>query len=62
MLDEMGIQSILIVPIHVRNICWGFIGFSDTRTERIWSDTEIEILMTLASTIGLVLEREKGTE
>jgi len=61
MLDEMGIQSILIVPVHVRNNYWGFIGFSDTRNERLWSDTEIEILMTLASTIGLVLEREKGT-
>ncbi|MDO9325188.1 MAG: PAS domain S-box protein [Methanoregula sp.] len=61
MLEEMGIWSILIVPIHVRNVYWGFIGFSDTRTERVWSDTEIEILMTLASTIGLVLEREKET-
>lgn len=61
MLDDMGILSVLIVPIHVRNNYWGFIGFSDTRNERLWSDTEIEILMTLASTIGLVLEREKGT-
>ncbi len=43
MLDGMGVRSILIVPIHVRDQYWGFIGFSDTRTERIWSDTEIEI-------------------
>lgn len=61
MLDGMGVRSILIVPIHIGDQYWGFIGFSDTRTERIWSDTEIEILMTLAATIGLVFEREKMT-
>ncbi|MGA2917777.1 PAS domain S-box protein [Methanoregula sp.] len=55
MLDEMGIQSILVVPIQVNGIYWGFIGFSDCTTERMWADTEIEILMTLASTLGLVL-------
>ena len=64
MLDGMGVRLILIVPLHVRDQYCGFIGFSDTRTERIWSDTEIEIeiLMNLARTIGLVFEREKRTE
>jgi PAS domain S-box-containing protein len=62
MLEEMGIQSILIVPVHVRNNYWGFIGFSDIRNERIWSDTEIEIVMTLAATIGIVLgQKEEKT-
>lgn len=55
MLYEMGVLSILIVPIHVGNVYWGFIGFSDTRTERLWSDTEIEITMTLAKMMGIVL-------
>src|SRR5208337_3112538 len=54
MLDEMGLQSILVVPIQVKGIYWGFIGFSDYTTERVWADTEIEILMTLASTLGLI--------
>ncbi len=58
MLDGMGVLSILIVPIHVRNVYWGFIGFSDTRTERVWSDTEIEITMTLAAMMGIVLGKD----
>jgi len=57
MMDLMGIQSILIVPIHVTGAYWGFIGCSDLHAEHDWADAEIEILMTLAATIGLVLER-----
>ncbi|MFA4860772.1 PAS domain S-box protein [Methanoregula sp.] len=55
---EMGIQSILIVPIQVHGVYWGFIGCSNLHGEHDWADAEIEILMTLAATIGLVLERK----
>ena len=61
MLDEMGIQSILIVPIQVGGEYWGFIGFNDCTAERVWADTEIEILMTLASTLGLVIGQDQDS-
>lgn len=58
MMILMGIQSILIVPIHLKGSYWGFIGCSILHAEHNWADAEIEILMTLAATIGLVLERQ----
>jgi PAS domain S-box-containing protein len=56
-LEDLGIHSILLVPIFVRSNYWGFIGVSDLSTDRVWADTEIEILMTLAATLGLVFEQ-----
>jgi PAS domain S-box-containing protein len=56
-LEDLGIHSILLVPIFVREAYWGFIGVSDMSTDRVWADSEIEILMTLAATLGLVFER-----
>jgi PAS domain S-box-containing protein len=57
-LDDRGIQSVLVVPIQVKGTYWGFIGCSDLHAEHDWVESEIEILMTLASTIGLLLERK----
>jgi PAS domain S-box-containing protein len=56
-LEDLGIHSILLVPIFVRENYWGFIGVSDMNTDRVWADTEIEILMTLAATLGMVFEQ-----
>ncbi len=36
MLIEHDIKSLLIIPIFVKNLLWGFIGFDDTKQERIW--------------------------
>ena len=59
-LEGLGIHAILLVPIFVHNAYWGFIGVSDLSVDRVWADTEIEILMTLAATIGLVIEQRPG--
>jgi PAS domain S-box-containing protein len=55
-LEDLQILAILLVPVFVRGKYWGFIGVSDRTNDRIWADTEIEILMTLAATIGLIIE------
>lgn len=51
------IQSILIVPIWIEDICWGFVGFDDCHATDNWSDGEIAILETLASSIGMAIVR-----
>jgi PAS domain S-box-containing protein len=56
-LEDLGIHAILLVPVFVHETYWGFIGVSDLSVDRVWADTEIEILMTLAATIGLVIEQ-----
>lgn len=51
-LESQGIKSILIIPIYIGKIFWGFIGFDDCTTEREWSDTEKAVLKTAAGSIG----------
>lgn len=59
MLIEHDIESLLIIPIFVKNILWGFIGFDDTKQERIWSEQEISVLMIAANAIGSSIERDQ---
>jgi len=51
-LEKESIASILLVPIHINNQFWGFIGFDDCRTPREWSNYEKTTLMTMAGNLG----------
>lgn len=44
--------SILIAPILVNNMFWGFIGFYDSQNEKIWNNAEVPAFITLANVIG----------
>lgn len=56
-LEEQNILSILILPIFVKEQLYGYIGFDDCTTERVWSDDEINILEALAINISSSFER-----
>jgi PAS domain S-box-containing protein len=55
-------KAIMVVPIFVRGDWWGFIGFNDCRTERLWSSVEMDALKTAASTLGAAIQREISEE
>ena len=57
LLQELGVLSFLIVPIFTKKGFWGFIGFDDRSTERIWTWGEVSVLMTLAGAIGGSIDR-----
>lgn len=59
MLIDHDILSLLIIPIFEKNRLWGFIGFDDTKQERIWSDQETSVLMIASNAIGSAIERDK---
>ena len=54
---DTDIKSIILVPIMVDDIYWGFIGFDEMYTDRIWTEDEESILVTMASTIGAFIKR-----
>lgn len=54
-LEEQDIVSIVVVPIWLENSCWGFVGIDDCRIKDNWSDGEIAILGSLASSIGMAI-------
>jgi GAF domain-containing protein len=41
---------------------WGFLGFDDCKTERVWHPLEIEVLQTAAALIAGALERARAHE
>lgn len=55
LLSEQGIVSILVIPIFIEELCWGFVGFDDCKHKDNWSDGEIAILSTLAASIGMAI-------
>lgn len=57
-LESQNIKSILVVPIFVSGRFWGFIGFDDCHSERIWTESEISVLNAIASSIGGVFQRK----
>jgi len=43
-LEPQGIISILVVPVFLREHFWGFVGFDNCRSERIFTENEETIL------------------
>jgi diguanylate cyclase (GGDEF)-like protein len=58
-LNQDGIQSILMVPIQVDAHFWGYIGFDECQTGRIWSNNEEALLSTMAASISGALQRRQ---
>lgn len=54
---DKNIKSIILVPIMIDEVYWGFIGFDEMEEDRTWSDDEESILITMASTLGAVIRR-----
>jgi diguanylate cyclase (GGDEF)-like protein/PAS domain S-box-containing protein len=51
------ILSIILVPILIDGILWGYIGFDDCQTERQWSKSEETILQAMAGSFGGAIKR-----
>lgn len=62
LLHRDHIQSILMVPIFLDGLLWGFIGFDDCRTERVWSASDESILVAIAASFGGAIKRQRTEE
>jgi PAS domain S-box-containing protein len=58
----MGSQAFAAVPVVVSGRTWGFLGFGETRYERVWSSPEVEALKAAAAVFGASMERERRDE
>jgi len=59
---DSNIRSIILVPILIEGAYWGFIGFDECHSDRLWSNDEESILSAMAATIGEVLKKNKFRE
>jgi PAS domain S-box-containing protein len=60
--NALGLKSLLVVPIFVRDQWWGALGFGDFQNEREWLDAEIEAIKTAGASLGASLLREQAED
>lgn len=53
------ILSILVFPITVNNEWWGYVGLDDCVNERVWSESELNALKSLAFNLGAAIYRKQ---
>jgi PAS domain S-box-containing protein len=58
-LEQQDIKSIVVAPIFTGKAWWGLIGFDACRSEREWSDAEIDTLKAAAGTLGAAIRRDQ---
>jgi len=61
-LSGQGILSLICIPIQTGHDWWGFIGFDECKSEREWTEAEIEALRAAANTMGTAIERKQFVE
>ena len=61
-MQSQNIKSILAIPIIIGGQFWGFIGFDDCHSERIWTGVEVSILQATAASIGGALSRKRAED
>ena len=57
-MNEIGVKSILEVPVFVNGREWGAIGFDDFVLERQWSPAEVDALKIAANVLGAAIKRQ----
>ena len=60
--SNQGILSLLIVPVFLRNVFWGFVGFNDCHSERLFTQDEETILRSASLLITNALLRNEMTQ
>ena len=61
-LEGEGVRSRIVVPVSVGEEWWGFIGFDDCATERVWPAAEVEALKAAADTLGAAIGRTRAEQ
>jgi signal transduction histidine kinase/CheY-like chemotaxis protein len=70
-LEQYNIKSLLIVPVYIADLFWGFVSFDNYHTEFMYKDSQISVLKTASllianslsryeSSIALALSKEKA--
>ncbi|MCL1894436.1 MAG: diguanylate cyclase [Holophagaceae bacterium] len=58
-LSPQGIVSILVAPVFYQNQFWGFVGFDDCKKERLFSQNEEMVLLTVSQHFADALIRNQ---
>lgn len=59
-LQSQNIQSLVMVPIVLRNKLIGILGFDSVREEKVWSEEDIVLLRMVAEIFANALDRKRA--
>jgi len=59
LMTDDQINTILLIPIYVKNSLYGMLRFDDCQSERVWSDLETSLLQTTAFQIRNLFEKHE---
>ncbi len=62
LLAEQRIQSLILVPIQIEGVWWGYLRFDDCANERIWTDAEVDSLRALADMVAAAIARQRAQD
>ncbi len=57
----MGILAILLVPVWIRNEFWGFVGFDNCHSERLFTENEVSVTRSGCLLMASVLQKNEYT-
>lgn len=60
--DEQQIKSMLLLPIFVEDHLFGFVGFDDCTTDRVWKEEEVTFLKSLTQNLTNAFEKNAALE
>ena len=61
-MESRQVMSLLAIPVLIEGQFWGFVGFDDRHSERIWTGADISILHASVVSIGGAIARKRAEE
>ena len=61
-LEELSIESLLVLPVFVNEAWWGMICFIDNSREKKWRSVDLRVLQTASEMLGSYIERRVAEE
>ena len=61
-LTRLGVLSIAVVPIQVRDRWWGYLGFDRSSDRRVYTDADVEAMRVGATIIGAAVDHQLSEE
>jgi hemerythrin-like metal-binding protein len=59
-LEPYGVKSLLVIPIFLKNVFWGFVSFDDCHSEREFTEDEVNIMLSGSLMIASALTRDRS--
>ncbi|WOF17115.1 PAS domain S-box protein [Methanoplanus sp. FWC-SCC4] len=61
-MELLKVKSSVVAPIFLNGRWWGFVGFDESESDRIWSEAEIDALGAAAGLIGSAIYKQESYE